>query len=61
MIILNRKNHLKKFFLYNNWDRKVTIAVDNTRYNKNELRFYGLNILINILTRKENKYRKCLL
>lgn len=52
MIILNRKSHFKKFFLYNNLDRKVIITINNIRYNNNKLRFYGLNILINIFAKK---------
>lgn len=40
IIILNRKNHLKQFFLYNNLDEKVVIAVSDKRYNNNKFSFY---------------------
>lgn len=40
IIILSGKNHFEKFFLYNNLDRKVAMAVNNTGYNNNELSFY---------------------
>lgn len=40
MIILNKKNYLKKIFFYNNLDRNIIIIVNNIKYNNNKLNFY---------------------
>lgn len=40
IIILSRKNHLEKFFSYNNLVGNVIIAVNNIKYNNNELSLY---------------------
>lgn len=37
MLILSRKSYFKKFFLQNNLDRKVIIAVSDIEYNNDEL------------------------
>lgn len=42
MIILSGKSHLEKFFLYNDLDGKVAIAVSGTGYNNDELSLHWL-------------------
>ena len=42
MIILSRKSHLEKIYLYNNLDGNVAIAISNIGYNNNELSLYWL-------------------
>ncbi len=42
MIILSGKNHLEKFFLQNNLDGKVAMAVSDTGYNNDELSLHWL-------------------
>lgn len=37
MIILNKKSYLESFFLYNNLDGNIAMAVNNTGYNNDEL------------------------
>lgn len=58
MIILSRKNHLQKFFLYNDLDRNIAIVVSNTGYNNNELSFYWLeNFDKNTWKKKKKMWR----
>lgn len=40
MIIFSKKNHLEKFYFYNNLDKNFTIAINNMKYNNDKLNFY---------------------
>lgn len=42
MLILGGKNHLEKFFLKNNLEENVILAVSNIGYNNDELSLYWL-------------------
>ncbi len=42
MIILSGKSYLEKFFLQNDLDRKVAMAVSDTEYNNDELSLHWL-------------------
>lgn len=37
IIILNKKNPLKKFFIYNNLDKNISIVISDIKYNNNKL------------------------
>ena len=42
MIILSRKSHLEKFFLHNDLDGNVIVAISDTGYNNDELSLHWL-------------------
>lgn len=58
MIILNRKNHLKKFFFYNNLDGKFAIGISNIEYNNNKFSFYWLEHFDKYIYKKKIKILK---
>lgn len=42
MIIFSRKSYLEKFFFNNDLNKNIIMAINNTRYNNDELSLYQL-------------------
>ena len=40
MIIFSRKSYLEKFFFNNDLNKNIIMAINNTRYNNDELSLY---------------------